>query len=168
MPPRTFKHGPDDARWVVTHFKLKEFQLQALRTASSFGARHSRPPGVFLGLQYQLEDNKLADLIEGCEAPAQLNRRDMSRSNQPAPDRQQSGLSLLDKPIILPDTDFYGGDYDTKGAKGIGRKKCLQRCLSIESCRGFTWVERNAWCWPKHTLGRKSPRPGIVSVIVRQ
>ena len=90
------------------------------------------------------------------------------RHARAAPDRQQSGLSLVETPIILADTDFRGGDYDTKGAKGIELSKCLEHCVSIESCKGVAWVERNSWCWPKHALGGKSPSPGILSVIVRQ
>lgn len=161
MPPAEWEPAPRDPRWAITHLTLEPYQLEALRTASSFGARHVRS-GVFLGFEYAFEDRKLAELISGCQQPAAAT----------AP-RRQSGSQvhrpvLLDEPITLRDTDLPGGDFNSQGTRGVNIEQCLEMCLQNDGCIGFSWVERNGWCWPKHTANRQVQNQGVLSVIIRR
>jgi len=52
MPPRfAAPQAERDVRWIVTEITLQPYQLEALKSAKSFGARHTRPPGIFFGFE---------------------------------------------------------------------------------------------------------------------
>lgn len=162
MPPANSEPGPRDARWAITHLMLQQFQLEALRSASSFGARHVHESGVFLGFEFALEDSRLADLVAGCRPRAE--NQSQSRTAEPL----RGTPTLLDQPIILRNNDIPGGDFDNQGLRGISIEQCLEVCLGIDRCIGFSWVERNGWCWPKHTESNAVSNTGVTSVIIRR
>lgn len=169
MPPRSAEPAPQrDARWAVTNMTLEPFQLEALKTAKSFGARHVLPAGVFLGFEYKLEGSKLSELVSGCETQAEINENDASSGNRSVLPQQPRELTLIEEPIILPNTDLPGGDYNNQGIKGIEIGQCAKICRSTESCVGFAWVEKSGWCWPKYTAGKKTRNQGVISAILRQ
>ncbi|SEM27559.1 hypothetical protein SAMN05443999_11816 [Roseovarius azorensis] len=162
MPPASWEPGPRDARWAVTSLTLQQFQLDALRSASSFGARHVHESGVFLGFEFALEDSRLAELVAGC-------RPRVENQSQPITSKPlMSKPTLLDQPTILRNNDIPGGDFDTKGLREISIDQCHEVCLGIDRCIGFSWVEQSGWCWPKHTISSRVSNTGVTSVIIRR
>ncbi len=155
-------------RWVITYFVLHPYQLEALKTAKSFGARHVHPAGVFLGFEYQLDDKKLSELVSGCEAPALITGSGNDTHEQPPAPQRSRSPTPLDEPIFLPNIDLTGGDYDNQGLKDVDFDKCTETCRQLDSCVAFSWVERNGWCWPKHTAGEMVPRQGVMSLIIKR
>ena len=167
MPLRKAKRSQErDARWAITHVELEPYQLEDLKTAKSFGARHVHAEGVFLGFEYQIEDKKLSEMISGCEAP--IMGSGIAANELPAASQQTRSPALLDEPIFLPNIDLTGGDYDNRGVKGAEIERCKEICLKIDSCVGFSWVEKNGWCWPKHIAGRQVQRQGVMSFLIRR
>ena len=65
VTPASVEPQPNVTRWAVTAFTLAPAQLVALRGAKSFGARHDQH-GMFVGFEYQIEDDQLANAIAGC------------------------------------------------------------------------------------------------------
>lgn len=162
MPPASWEPGPRDSRWAVTHLMLQQFQLEALRSADSFGARHVHDSGVFLGFEFAIEDNRLAELVAGCR-PRPENQN-LPRTSEPL----RGTPTILDRPVVLRNSDIPGGDFDTRGLRGVTIEQCLEVCLGIDQCIGFSWVERSGWCWPKHTESNAVSNAGVTSVIIRR
>jgi hypothetical protein len=169
MPPRAAEPASGrDPRWVITHFVLEPYQLNAMKTAKSFGARHVHPVGVFLGFEYTIEDDKLFEMVSGCESPAQITGKGEESNRESSSSRQFGSPTLLDNPIFLPNIDLSDGDYNNNGIKGVEFEVCKQICLNTDNCVAVSWVERNGWCWPKHTASDLVPQEGIMSLIMRR
>ena len=161
IQPQTSEPAPGrDARWAITYFVMSPDQLDLLRNARSFGARHVLPSGVFLGFEYELGDAKLSDLISGCKSPfGFIESGNANEIRTPA---------LLSEPIALPNVDITGGDFDNRGIKGVKIEECAAICTEIDSCVGFSWVSSSKWCWPKRSAGPQVGRQGVTSFVLRQ
>lgn len=76
--------------------------------------------------------------------------------------------ALLPNPISLPNADITGGDFDSRGVKGVNIEECASICIGIDSCIGFSWVRSSKWCWPKKIAGPQVGRKGVTSAVLRQ
>ena len=163
IPPQASEPAPGrDARWAITYFVMTPDQLDILRNARSFGARHVHSSGVFLGFEYDLDDAKLSDLISGCQSPAATVGSDNANAGE------LRTPALLSNPMSLPNVDITGGDFDSRGVKGVNIEECAAICIGIDSCIGFSWVSSSKWCWPKRTSGPQVGRQGVTSFLLQQ
>lgn len=85
----------------------------------------------------------------------------------------QANSFFLD--MILPDTDFLGGDLDVGGYLGrvkgnkVSLHDCAQACMAIPACRGVTWVREenvldNCALKTTHSHGRERDSTCCVSM----
>lgn len=138
-----------DARWGITAFGLPASLSSKLAKARSIGVRHRlKDLGLFFGFSFNLMDDKFTDLTRDCSR---------KKSNE-------SDSTAFSQYIPRLDTDFRGGDIDNKGVKGVSFENCVKMCELIDQCVGISWVQKNSWCWPKHTISGSISTPGVVSM----
>ncbi|MGE0847892.1 MAG: MG2 domain-containing protein, partial [Flavobacteriaceae bacterium] len=70
--------------------------------------------------------------------------------------------------VLSRDTDFFGGDYETK--KGISLDDCSRACVADSRCAAFTYNEKARWCFLKEKLGEAQSFAGATGgrIVVRQ
>ncbi len=113
--------------------------------AKTFGARIVVPTGtVFYGFEQTLRDNKLSEMIAGCQP-----------SRAPEPKAM----------IVYRDTDFVGRDLTPSGLKGISFEQCKEICLTTRTCSAVSYVISKQWCWPKSSGADSKSSPGILSAV---
>lgn len=155
----SINRGP---KFIETEFRLYDHQLEALKSAHTFGARNMALDGLFIGFEYVINDDKLLSLIKGCKYGQAGNNDDIGRSTG-----KDSSKNYLTRPLVLPNTDLPGGDYDNTGIRNISQQGCLERCQQLRNCLAFSWVARSNWCWLKNRVISEEVKKGVTSVIVR-
>lgn len=63
--------------------------------------------------------------------------------------------------------DIPGLDLTRSGYRGVSIERCEQICMSSDTCVSYSYVTAKRWCWPKSDAGRRVPKAGIVSGILR-
>lgn len=78
--------------------------------------------------------------------------------------RQQSAPADLPKVFVRQaDTDVSGNDMLADGLRNISIDDCETQCRATNGCVAYAYVTAKKWCWPKHSLGATSPKPGTIS-----
>jgi uncharacterized caspase-like protein len=83
----------------------------------------------------------------------------------------QQGTQATPEPVatatktlrLYADLDILGHDLTDAGIKNISIADCEAWCRANTTCSGFSYVQKQNWCWPKYSGGATAPTSGIIS-----
>lgn len=77
-----------------------------------------------------------------------------------------NGISpeIFDRPFLeVTGKDVVGFDIFPKGLRNTSLEECRDACALASSCRAFTWVAKQNWCFPKYGISRLQDQLGVIS-----
>lgn len=73
---------------------------------------------------------------------------------------------IFERPFLeITAKDVVGYDIFPKGLRNTSLKECRDACALSSSCRAFTWVAKQNWCFPKYGISQLQDQLGVVSGI---
>lgn len=71
---------------------------------------------------------------------------------------------IFERPFLeVTGKDVVGFDIFPKGLRNTSLEECRDACTLSSSCRAFTWVVKQNWCFPKYGVSRLQDQLGVVS-----
>lgn len=74
--------------------------------------------------------------------------------------------SIFERPFLeVTAKDVVGYDIFPKGLRNTSLEECRDACALTSSCKAFTWVAKQNWCFPKYGISQLRDQIGVVSGI---
>lgn len=77
--------------------------------------------------------------------------------------------TIFDRPFTEATAiDIVGFDIFPEGLRSKSLSQCRQICVRNQSCKAFSWVAKENWCFPKYQIGSFVDRVGVISGVWNQ